>query len=299
MRNWRAVIKTIVANLDWFTAILLSLVFSILGIVGWFPPNVIFAATLLVLSILSISAIRDRFTLGEGKNAISELVKRHKLLTDASDTGISRVFSSSVNFDWSEYIQAANHVTIVSIKHHRFIWKGDKLREALQEVLKRGGTVTLVMADPRSPRLWLRFQEERTPKRTRSGEAEDLARVSYNLYEWKQLLIDEGYDCSKFLLLLFQNYPTQAFYKFDDKIFSYTYLYRELGYDAPMFLFTDPEKQAYKFFNRCIQNVIKDAIPLEEVIDDIRDKSKDHYFSDEQVLQSEIVADIKSKSKTK
>jgi hypothetical protein len=303
MQKWQSVIKMVVLNLDWFIAIVLSVIFSILGLIGWFPPNVIFATTLLVLSILSVSALRDRFTLEHREKAVSELVKisstnlqSNQLLSDIVHTGLSRVFPHAVDFNWLPYIHKAKQVTVVSIKHLRFLWTGGYI-EALEALLKRGGTVTLVMADPRSPALWLRFQEERTPFRSRAGDAEDLARFSIKLSEWRQHLIQEGLDTSRLSLKVFQNYPTQAFYKFDDSIFIYNYHYREAGYDAPMFLFTDPTTSVHEFLNRCIKSLITNSLPLEDVINDIQVKYDTRHFSDQHVLQSEIVADSKSTKK--
>jgi hypothetical protein len=305
MHRWLAQFRKMGTNFDWITAVICSFVFSMLGILGVFLPQITFSATLFVLGILSVGAFRDRVTSEKRNEMVGELVansaallQSNQLLSDAVDTGISQVISKPADFTWLPYIQAATQVTVVSIKHLRFLWKGG-YAEALEAVLERGGTVTLVMADPRSPALWLRFQEERTLLRSRTGEAEDLARASYNLYEWKQRLIQEGRDNSRFVIKVFQNYPTQAFYKFDDNIFTYTYPYRELGYDAPMFLFADPKTSVHQFLNQSIKSLITDSVPLEDVIDDIREKNKARYFSDERVLQSGIVAVNKGKSKNK
>ena len=302
MHKLLVLLKRIAINLDWFIAILLSFVFSILGIFGLFSTNVIFATTLLVLAILSASALRDRFTLEKRASEVSELVtigsnmlQSNQLLSDGISTGISRVFPRAHYFNWIPYINEAKHVTIVSIKHAYFLW--GTYTEALEALLERGGTVTLVIGDPRSSRLWLRYQEERTDLYSSPGWDEDLAKISRRLYEWRQSMSHKGHEFSRLLIKVFHNYPTGAFFKFDDRIFTYHYYYLQQGYDAPMFLFSDPKTSIYQFLNQCIESLVSSSVLLGDVIDDIWEKYEDRYFSDENILQSEIIAVHKDKNK--
>jgi hypothetical protein len=151
--------------------------------------------------------------------------------------------------------------------------------------------------------MWLRYMEEPTSLLTssRPGEVawvsglEDLAKGLYQLNNWKQRLLQEGRDVGKLSIRVASHYPAQALYKFDNAIYVHSFPYRQRGFYAPAFLFTDPKTSVHQFLCRCIQSSLDASTPLEDSIDDIWKKYCSKLFSDQQVLKSQIVIAPKAK----
>jgi len=161
----------------------------------------------------------------------------------------------------------------------------------------KGGSVTIAICDPRAPATWLRYKEEPNiiePGHFITGTGmvnalEDLAIIAYRLHQWMQRLRDNGLDTSKLSIKISPHYPTHAYYKFDDSIYVYHYPYMQRGFHAPVYLFTNPQLPVHRFLNQCINSVVSDAAPINDVIDDIWKRYQAGLLSDRQVSKSEIV----------
>lgn len=303
MKLWRVFFWRIIIDLDWITTIVLAIVVAILGILQYVSEVVLATTTLLVLGMLGFGALRDRYASKQLRTLLEELkassiaaLYSEGILLDKTKTGIERVIPQTVHFNWLSEIEVATHVTIAKLKLN---FTHDPLYyRAFEKILEKGGTVTIILADPRSPAMWLRYMEEPNPlwcPRAPSLETgwirglEELAEEAYRLWQWKQRLAQEGRDISRLLIAVFPHYPTHAFYKFDHRLYVYHYPYLERGFHAPAFLFTNPSTETHQFLTRCLESVIRASIPLENAIDDIWRQYQEGLFSDLQVSKAKII----------
>lgn len=253
--------------------------------------------------ILGFGALRDRDASKELRDLLEELKAKNiaalyseGILLDKAQTGIERIIPQTVHFDWLSEIQVASNVTITKLKLN--FTSDPAYYAAFESILKKGGVVTIVLSDPRSPAMWLRYREEPHPLWT-PGIAtqetawirglEELSEEVYRLSQWKQRLIKEKLNVDRLIIKVFPHYPTHAFYKFDNKIYVYHYPYLERGFHAPTFLFTDPTTDTHHFLTRCINSINNSAIPLEDAVDGIWKQYQNGAFSDREVSKSKII----------
>ena len=157
--------------------------------------------------------------------------------------------------------------------------------------------MTLVLADPRSPAMWLRYMEESKADATSNGKEEetawirgleDLAEESYRLFQWRVRLLKQGQDVSKLSIRVFPHYPTHAFYKFDGALYVHHYPFLRRGFHAPAFQFNNPETPTYKFLKGCLDEVVAASVPLENAYSDIWKQYKAGELSDQAVAGARI-----------
>jgi len=248
-----------------------------------------------------LARFRDREASRRLEQVVSELQASNiaalyddGLLSDRARTGIERVIPQFVNFNWLPDLEEATNVTIAKLKLN--FTENPSYYAALETILSKRGSVTLVMSDPRSPAMWLRYMEEPhlSPPSTPPTETtwarglEDLAIVLYRLLIWRERLVQKGRDVSRLSLKVFPHYPTHAFYKFDDRLYVFHYPYLERGFHTPTLLFTDPTTPVYQFLDRCLHSVVNSSFPLEDEIDDIWQKYQAGSLSDERVSKSRV-----------
>jgi hypothetical protein len=303
MQYIKALFLRILLDLDWIITIVLSVVVAILSLFQKVPNEVLATTTLMVLGMLGFGALRDRFVSKETKALLEELkasniaaLYSEGILADRAKTGIERVISQTVHFDWLSEIQGATNVAIVKLKLN--FTHDPEYYAAFVKILDKGGSVTIVLSDPRSPAMWLRYKEEPNPlwapgistqETAWIRGLEELAEEAYRLSQWKSRLIKEGKDVSKLVIKVFPHYPTHAFYKFDNKIYVYHYPYLERGFHAPAFLFSNPATDTHRFLIRCINSIIDNSLPLETEIEDIWGRYQRGAFSDQEVAKAEIL----------
>ena len=294
-------LKQVVADLDWVLVIIAAVIVSALQILGEISITMVTSTTLLVLGVLAFSALRDRYASRRLRNTVDQLrasnvtaLYSEGLLSDRMRTGIERVIARTVDFDWLPEILNARNVTIAKLKLN--FTENTSYYRAFEGVLDKDGSVTIVMADPRSPAMWLRYMEEPSGAsvETQSFETvwvkglEELAAELSRLNAWRERLLQEGRDVKRLSIRVCAHYPTHAFYRFDNRLYVYHYPYLERGYEAPAFLFTNPNTDTHKFLSRCIASVVGSSLPLENEIDDIQQKYRDGLLSDERVRESRI-----------
>lgn len=139
--------------------------------------------------------------------------------------------------------------------------------------------MTLVMADPRSSAMWVRYREEpnplwSTPDKSAqmtawTGGLEELAGQAKKLSTWESNLRSRGIDTRKLRILVSPCYPSHAFYVFDNRIYVYSYPYGERGFHGPAYLYTNPKTDTHSFLSRCANNIVTAATPLNQAIADI------------------------------
>src|SRR6185503_15363235 len=170
--------------------------------------------------------------------------------------------------------------------------------EAFERILSKGGSVTLVMADPRSPAMWLRYREEPNPlwpAPNPSADAtawlkglEELAGEAKRLDDWRIDLRRRGVNTAKLRIRVFPHYPSHAFYIFDDRIFLYTYPYGERGFHSPAYLYTNPNTPTHKFLLRCAADIVTASTPLDSVAGDIWRRYQSGDLTDQKVAASSL-----------
>ena len=298
MKKIFAVIKWIVTNIDWLLAIGLSIATFVLGALQQISPNLIFSVTLLILGLLSFSALRDRDTSQDLKREVadlkaksSDLIQDQHLLLDKANTGISRVYNAAVGVDWLSQAGAARRkVTIIGMRLG--FTDNPAFYTQFERLLMDGGSVTLVLSDPRAVAMWLRYKEEPDPGKHPDAWTDGLVNLASNirlLHTWLIGLKGRKFDTSRLRVRVFQHYPSQAFFQFDDSIYEYNYPYGQRGIHAPMFLFDKPGTGPHTFLLHCIDSIVESSVDLEDVFDDIMRWREQGRFDDLRVRRTDIV----------
>ncbi|HEU4437541.1 MAG TPA: hypothetical protein VFR89_08750, partial [candidate division Zixibacteria bacterium] len=211
-------------------------------------------------------------------------------------TGIERVLAQNVHYDWLTEIRKSTNVTIAKLELN--FTDNPEYYSAFEMILAKGGSVTLVLADPRSPAMWLRYMEESKADITSNGKEEEtawirglegLAEETYRLFQWRMRLIKQGQDVSKLSIRVFPGYPTQAFYKFDASLYVHDYPYLRRGFNSPAFRFEKPETPTYKFLKGCLDEVVAASVSLENAYSDIWKQYKAGQLSDQAVTGARLV----------
>lgn len=288
-------------HLDWVVTLGVASSVAILGLSQTISSQTVASATLLVLGAFAIGAIRDRTvarqlgkTLEEMPNLIKSSIRGDALNQDAQTTGLSRVFPQSVAHNWVIDIASANVVSITKLKLN--FTENPEYLLAFEEVLARGGKVDIVMADPRCPAMWLRYLEEPRPSSenfTRETAwvrgLDELALEVARLESWRQRIGASMPTRGRLRIALAQHYPTQALYRFDDRVYVFHYPYMERGFHAPMFLFSDPSTRVHQFMIRCQDSIVANSIELDDdVASDVARQYRTGALSDSAVARSEV-----------
>lgn len=287
----------LVENLDWIIGIILALSLPILGLIKRMSESSRMNVTLMVLGLFAFAALRDRQATQALRAIVDDLhtnntalLNSEGILADRSKTGIERVLAQNVHYDWLSEIRKSTNVTIAKLELN--FTDNPEYYSAFEQILAKGGSVTLVLADPRSPAMWLRYMEESKAENASTANEEetewirgleDLAEESYRLFQWRARLLKQGQDVSKLSIRVFPNYPTQAFYKFDAALFVHDYPYLRRGFHSPAFLFNNPETPTYKFLKGCLDEVVASSTPLENAYADIWKQYKAGQLSDQTV----------------
>jgi hypothetical protein len=293
----------LVENLDWIIGIFLAFSISLFGLVKRMSESTRTNVTLLVLGLFAFAALRDRQATQSLRAVVDDLhanntalLNSEGILADRAKTGIERVLAQNVHYDWLSEIRKATNVTIAKLELN--FTDNPEYYSAFEQILAKGGSVTLVLADPRSPAMWLRYMEESKADASSNGKEEetawirgleDLAEEAYRLFQWRVRLLKQGQDVSKLSIRVFPGCPTQAFYKFDAALYVHDYPYLRRGFHSPAFLFNNPETPAYKFLKGCLDEVVEASVPLENAYADIWKQYKAGQLSDQAVAGARLV----------
>jgi hypothetical protein len=293
---------SLVENLDWIIGIFLAFSVALFGLVKRMSESARTNVTLMVLGLFAVAALRDRQATDSLRKVVDELhanntalLNTEGILADRAKTGVERVLAQNVHYDWLSEIRKSTNVVIAKLDLN--FTDNPEYYSAFEMILAKGGSVTLVLADPRSPGMWLRYMEESKGDVTGNGKEEetawirgleDLAEQSYRLFQWRVRLLKQGQDINKLSIRVFPHYPTHAFYKFDGALYVHHYPYLRRGFHAPAFLFANPETQTYKFLKGCLDEVVAASVPLETAYSDIWKQYKAGQLSDQAVSGARI-----------
>lgn len=290
-------VRKVIQQLEWVITVAISVVVSILGLLAIAPEDIVLSATLLILATFAVGAIRDRSATHE----LQQIVKNLPLQivdTFAAESptrelqvmGLDQVLLSTIHFNWIDEIRRSREVTIAKLKLN-FTEDPDYFA-AFESVLNNGGKVRLILSDPRSPALWLRHMEE--PHTTQNSETAwttgpgALAAEVAHLNAWRSRLSDFIFNGNLYIGLA-QNYPTQAFYCFDDKVYSFSYPYMVRGFHAPAFIFKGPNSPLAQFMRDCCELVVADSVELTDgIANDVIQKYNSGRLSASTVDRSEL-----------
>lgn len=289
--------RKVMEQLEWAITVVIAVVTSILGLLAIAPEDIVLSATLLILATFALGAIRDRSAVGALRQAMKTLPRQIvDILADESparelrEMGLDQVLLQTVHYNWIEDIRRSHEVTIAKLKLN-FTEDPDYLA-AFESVLRRGGKVRLILSDPRSPALWLRHMEE--PRTTRNSETAwttgpgVLAAEVAQLNAWRSRLGDYVFNGSLYIGLS-QNYPSQAFYCFDDRVYCFSYPYMVRGFHSPAFIFKDQDSPLVRFMRDCCELVVADSIELtDEIASDVMRKYNAGKLSAAAVSRSEL-----------
>ena len=295
-------VPAVIENLDWIVGIFLAFSIGLLGFAKHISDRTRTNITLLVLGLFAVAALRDRHASQALRTVVDELHKNNLallnsegILADRAQTGIERVLPQNAYYDWLSEIRKATNITIAKLELN--FTDNPEYYSAFEQILAKGGSVTIVLSDPRSAAMWLRYMEESKADMTSNGKEEetawirgleDLAEETYRLFQWRVRLLKQGQDVSKLSIRVFPHYPTHAFYKFDRALYVHHYPYLRRGFHAPAFLFDNPETPTYKFLKGCLEEVIAASSPLETAFADIWKQYKAGQLSDQTVSASRI-----------
>lgn len=295
-------VPAVVENLDWIIGIVLAFSIAFFGLVKRMSESTRTNVTLMVLGLFAVAALRDRQATQSLRKVVDDLhannvalLNSEGILADRSSTGIERVLNQNVHYDWLSEIRKATNVTIAKLELN--FTDNPEYYSAFEQILAKGGSVTIVLSDPRSAAMWLRYMEESKAETASDGKEEEtawirglegLAEEVYRLFQWRVRLVKQGQDISKLSLRVFPHYPTQAFYKFDGALYVYNYPYLRRGFHAPAFLFDNPETPTYKFLKGCLEEVLAASSPLDGAFSDIWKQYQNGQLSDQAVSASHI-----------
>lgn len=299
---------------DWFITLAIAVTVATLGLTDSAGVRTIGAVTLGVLSLMCLTSIRDRLKWKrvEGKidylrTNVASVTDGYEILADKQRTGIDRVLGGVVDFDWLPEIRASRNVTVIKMKAN--FTNSPEYFSALEGVLDRGGTVTIVISDPRAPATLLRYMDEptsltsATPVRASARNPwvnglEEIAADIHRLGLWYQELRREGRNLGKLELKISTHYPSHAFLKFDNRLYVYHYPFMSRGFHAPCMLFTNEKTATYKYLTECMTAVIDASDSLTTSADDIWHQCREGDFSDRtlenvSVVRSDTSVEIK------
>lgn len=217
-------------------------------------------------------------------NVEKALTETSPLVADMQGTGLRRITSSAAVWSPPEGFRdfAAVGMRIRFLQEKAFL-------DRLEGALRRGGTVTLVMADPRSPQVWARYRDEPLPApygRETVGEANQMANLA-NL-----LCIAHGWAGGlkpalrkRLTLKVFQHYPVAAYYKVDDEVCTYHYPYRTRGLDGPVYHHGTDSKLG-KHLVSCLEKVVDQALVFDETqFEDLKEWQAGGRLNDNMILK--------------
>ncbi|MEU0577731.1 hypothetical protein ABZ465_10590 [Streptomyces griseoincarnatus] len=234
-------------------------------------------------TLISVGTVRGLFE----AIAREDLAATFTILGDQSTTGVKRIIFPVQGFDWLDEIRTSRNVTIYGLRLS-FAENRYYLAE-FEHILDTGGTVNLIMSDPRSPSTLMRYLEEPhshpwgTDPHGWNNGLENLSDLASKLWAWQESLKARGKDMTRLSISLFPGFPTIAYYLFDEKIYTYGYPYGVRGHNGPLFVFSSTSKVG-QFYTQCLQSIISASTPLESSIAEILDITRSGGFSDAKCL---------------
>jgi hypothetical protein len=255
---------------------------------------VLIGVTLIELLLSLVEREKLREDINQVREDVTKLrddvMEKFEIVDDAATTGLRHIFFPAK--EWTPDLTGRSKVVIAGLRV-RFVRESEEFRRHCSEILDRHGEVTLVMADPRSDPMWLRYREEPLPPPLGPdpvGQAhalEELASVLSMAYNWRQNReMKEKKDVSRFVLKVASNYPSHAYYLLDDELYVYHYPFKARGLDGPLFQFATTTETG-KFLCSCLDRVVREAAPLNEATyQDIEDWHRNGRLSDRAVFAS-------------
>ena len=158
-------------------------------------------------------------------------------------------------------IPKSNRITLVATGLN-IIWIESIIESLINRANQHGAEITICMGNPFSAHVMDRLiEEEMKDSRPPVGARGILSNIEKLLER-----LEVSGNPSSFKVLLFEHYPTIATLVFDDDIFLYPYAYRMLGNKSPVFHLYNDGGEVAKFYMDNLHNVISDAVPASEVI---------------------------------
>jgi hypothetical protein len=251
-------------------ALLLLLAFLAKDVAAWpFVGDLLESLAFVLIGVTLIElllSLVEREKLSKDIERLREDVKENfAIVQDAATTGVRRI--SFPARDWTPKLTGHRKVVIAALRI-RFVKEPRDFMEDCNKILDTGGEVTLVMADPRSNAVQLRYLEEPLMSpygQATQGEPEALRNLAALLgiaYRWKEDRERKNGDVSKFKLKVAANYPSHAYYLLDDELYVYHYPFRARGFEGPLFQF-EVTSEVGQFLCSCLDQVVHEAVPLD------------------------------------
>jgi len=145
----------------------------------------------------------------------------------------------------------------------QILYEGNILDILLQRAVNGDADVTACMGNPYSPDVVDRLIHEETvdtrPQVGRHGIERNIRSLLDHL--------DRFNNPRNFRVLLFQHYPTFSTYIVDQDVFIVPYMYRVLGWQAPVLHVKNDGNEIARFVVENAQRVLDDAVPARDIFD--------------------------------
>jgi hypothetical protein len=171
-------------------------------------------------------------------------------------------------------IKDAHRVKFISMGL-QVLLEGHILETLTQRAISEKVEVVACLANPFSPEVIDRLIEEES-----AGNRPPVGRLGIER-NIRALLkhLDNVNNPSNFRVLLFEHYPTYATYMIDRDVFIVPYMYRMLGWQAPVLHFKDKGSAVARSLVDSAERMLKDAVPAQDVFgsERIRRKQSDDW----------------------
>lgn len=200
------------------------------------------------------------FVLNKQRSAIDE-----KIMSDTKERlGVDELIPSSQDIDVPRLLRESKNVRILSLAGTKLARLGDgEILAALQD---RGRRVTLLLADPRSPAIITRYEDDEPP--TYETGLDGLDRRLRQLHSLRSEIPNR--TKARFEIRIYRCYPTCSILQFDEEIYSITYGYKLRGSDCPKIRACDIRGKYAEFLKKQFEHVYNDSITLEAWIQGAR-----------------------------
>jgi hypothetical protein len=205
-------------------------------------------------ALLGGTYLRDRGRLTAGAKAL----RRVEQMLEIGDV---RVHAPGWQPDHVALLQQARSVRAVGLALQVLAGLGkEAVREQLRQVVARGGTVELILSDPRCEQLGARWADEGAHQFTRQTLSRQLCDV---------LAIPDtlpSNEQERFSIRLFNSYPTFCVLRTDRILYAFIYVFGTSGRDSPVIeVDAESESPLKAFFDTAVQRLAASAVSASDV----------------------------------
>jgi len=199
-------------------------------------------------ALLGTLYLLDRTHLEKGVTAIQRVER-------LVETGKLIAHEPNWEVDHLGVLRGSRSVTMVGLALQRLGGlDGEEVRKRLAEIVNTGGVVDLLLMSPFSPQLDARWRDETVGvynKQTLARQTLDLLRIRNALTAKKR---------QRFVVQLFDSYPTFSLLMTEDELYTFTYTYGRTGLESPIIELKDGTGSPLRvFFSEAVKRLRSSA----------------------------------------